>query len=80
MRIGKVILDTDNMSYEEVDILIRELRAIRERKRVERDLMASFANTIAKAKEEGFTFIEKHFGSVIEAGDYMLYDDRAGQN
>ena len=32
MRIGKVILDTDNMTYEEVDQLVQELREIRKRK------------------------------------------------
>ena len=32
MRIGRMIIDTDNMSIEEMDVLIREMRRIRARK------------------------------------------------
>ena len=33
MRIGRTIIDTDNMSVEDMDVIINELRAIRSRKR-----------------------------------------------
>ena len=53
MRIGNVILDTDNMTYEEVDILVKELRDIRKRKGEARDCKLRLNNAVIESREHG---------------------------
>ena len=50
MRIGNVILDTDNMTYEEVDILVKELRDIRKRKGEARDCKLRLNNAVIESR------------------------------
>ena len=56
MRIGRTIIDTDNMTTEELDIIIRELRGIRARKLKAEELKSRMVELIADAKENGFTY------------------------
>ena len=76
MRIGRMIIDTDNMSIEEMDIIIREMRAIRARKLKAEELKNRMLELIADAKESGFTFIDKDFGQVWTGNDVELYDEQ----
>ncbi len=76
MRIGRTIIDTDNMSIEDMDVIIKELRAIRARKAKAEELKTRMAELIAEAKEHGFTFIDKDFGQVWMGDDVELYDER----
>jgi len=76
MRIGRMIIDTDNMSIEEMDIIIREMRAIRARKLKAEELKNRMLELIADAKENGFTFIDKDFGQVWTGNDVELYDEQ----
>lgn len=77
MRIGKIMIDTDNMTVEELTALIVEFRKIRARKQVELDLKTRMNNLILEAKENGFTFIDNTCGFVREVDDFTLYDERA---
>ena len=77
MRIGKIMIDTDNMSDEELTTIINNLRAIRTRKREEAILRKDMNDLILKAKEKDFTFIDKACGFVREVDDFTLYDERA---
>ena len=76
MRIGRTIIDTDNMSVEDMDVIIKELRAIRARKLKAEELKNQMRELIADAKENGFTFIDKDFGQVWTSDDVELYDER----
>lgn len=76
MRIGRTIIDTDNMSIEDMDTIIREMRAIRSRKLKAEELKNRMLELIADAKENGFTFIDKDFGQVWTGNDVELYDER----
>lgn len=76
MRIGRTIIDTDNMSAEDMDVIIKELRAIRARKLKAEELKTRMLELIADAKENGFTFIDKDFGQVWSGNDAELYDER----
>ena len=76
MRIGRTIIDTDNMSAEDMDVIIKELRAIRARKLKAEELKTRMLELIADAKENGFTFIDKDFGQVWSGNDVELYDER----
>jgi spore germination protein YaaH len=76
MRIGRVIIDTDNMSVQDMDVIIRELRNIRARKLKAEELKSRMLELIADAKENGFTFIDKDFGQVWTSNDVELYDEQ----
>ena len=76
MRIGRTIIDTDNMSIEDMDTIIRELRAIRARKLKAEELKNRMLDLIADAKEHSFTFIDKDFGQVWTGNDVELYDEQ----
>ena len=76
MRIGRIIIDTDNMSIEEMETVIREMRKIRARKLKAEELKNRMLELIADAKENGFTFIDKDFGQVWTGNDVELYDEQ----
>ena len=76
MRIGRTIIDTDNMTTDELTAIIRELRDIRARKMKAEELKNRMLELIADAKENGFTFIDKDFGQVWTDNDFTLYDEQ----
>lgn len=77
MRIGRTVIDTDNMSIEELTIIIKELQGTRKRKEQTHALQMRMNDLILEAKEHGFTFIDKAYGFVREVDDFTLYDERA---
>ena len=77
MRIGRAIIDTDNMSIEELTLVIKELRDIRKRKEQAHALQMKMNDLILEAKEQGFTFIDNACGFVREVDDFTMFDERA---
>ena len=76
MRIGRFILDTDNMSIDELSTLIKELRDIRSRKVHAVALETEMTNLIAHANDLGYDFIDKDFGNVIQLHDLVIVDNK----
>ena len=76
MRIGRIMIDTDNMSIEELKTLEQEFHKIRRRKEQAASFCERLNELIAEAKAEGFTFVDKDFGQVIMGNDFMVYDER----
>lgn len=77
MRIGRMMVDTDEMTIDELTILINDLRKIRKRKQQVADFINRMDATIREAKAEGLVFLDKDYGNVLEEGDYVLFDERA---
>ena len=75
MRIGNVIIDTDNMSYDEVDILVKELRDIRKRKGEARDCKIRLNNAVMESREHGFRSVNRYTGEIFNAKDWWVYDE-----
>jgi len=75
MRIGNVILDTDNMSYDEINVLICELREIRKRKGEAHDCKLRIRNAVEESKEHGFRYVNRYTGEFFDATDWWVYDD-----
>lgn len=75
MRIGSVILDTDNMSVEDVNVLINQLKQVRARKSEARSYKQRLASMLEGMKEEGFTFCSQYTGEVLKAEDWLVYDE-----
>ena len=76
MMLKNVIVDTTDMSYEEVDALIQNLRVIRTRKGELKSRMSGFRSMIANMRnEEGMTLVSKMTGEVLNPDDWELYDE-----
>ena len=76
MMIKNVIVDTTDMSFEEVDALIQNLRAIRTRKGELTSRLDGFRTMIANMRnEEGMTFVSKTTGEILDPDDWELYDE-----
>lgn len=76
MRIGGVVFDTDNMTLKDVDILIKELRAVRNRKAKAHDCRTMLRNAVSFAKEEGMTLCSRMTGEVLNPDDWCVYDEQ----
>lgn len=75
MRIGNIILDTDNMTYEEVDILVKELRDIRKRKGEARDCMNRMKYAVEESSNHGFRYVNRYTGEIFNEKDWDVYDE-----
>lgn len=77
MRIGKIMIDTDNMTGDEIGSLISALEAVHARKTREENFRKQMNHLIEQAKKEGFTFIDRECGFVHEVDDFTVFDERA---
>lgn len=75
MRIGKVILDTDNMTLSEINQIMGELREIRKRKEQARDCKIRMTNAVEESGERGFRYINRYTGELFNANDWWVYDE-----
>ena len=76
MKIKNVVVDTTEMSYEDVDSLIQSLRKVRERKADLRNHLGNFRAMITNMRNnEGMTFVSKCTGEVLNPDDWELYDE-----
>lgn len=79
MRIGRINIDTESISTDELGQIINELKKIRARKLKAEMYQNSMNELIADAKAEGFTFVDKDFGSVLQENDFVMYDEKKGE-
>lgn len=77
MRVGKIMIDTDNMSPDEIGSLISALEVVHARKTRAESYHKQMNRLIEKAKAEGFTFIDKDYGFVREVDDFTVFDEKA---
>ena len=77
MRIGRIVIDTDDMTAEELATIIVELRKIRNRKMRKEELQEKMNSLIAEARQDGFVFIDNTCGFVREPDDFNIMDERA---
>jgi hypothetical protein len=72
----KIRVDTNEISYKEIDSLVQELREIRARKAELRSRMNEFRYLITALRNEaGVTFVSKHTGEVLNPDDWEVYDE-----
>lgn len=76
MRIGKVLIDTKDMSIEELDTLIKEMKHASDRKREARARKRNFVEMLTNMKEEGFTLCSKYTGEVLNADEWLVWDEQ----
>lgn len=69
--------ETTNMKIEAIDALIEELKELKSRKERADHWEWRINSLFARAKEEGFVFIDRDYGFVHEVGDCKVFDERA---
>ena len=75
MRIGPIILDTENMTYSEVGHLVSEFRKIRERKAKARDSRVMLRHAVAQSKEHNLVYVNRYTGEIFNPEDWFVYDE-----
>lgn len=68
-------MDTSDLTIEEIDSLIKELRKTRERKGEARTRHQNFCAMVENMKEDRFVFCSKHTGEILNPNDWVVYDD-----
>lgn len=76
MRIGRTIIDTDNMAIDELTTIINELREIRKRKQEAENFFARMTDLLNEATEHGFDFVDKDFGNILTPNDFVVLDNK----
>jgi len=74
MRIGPFTLDTENMTTDMVDSWIHELKRVRARKADADSFIRNFNALIENLRAEGFDFVDRDTGEVLEPKHWELYD------
>lgn len=75
MQMRNFIIDTDDLSFEELDDIIKRLRKARERKGEARARYQNLCEMIQHARDDHFTFCSRHTGEVFNPKDWVVYDD-----
>lgn len=75
MKMRNLIMDTSDLSFEELDTLIQQLRKTRERKGEARSRHQSLCSIIENMKEDQFVFCSKHTGEILNPNDWVVYDN-----
>lgn len=76
MRIEKTVIDTDNMSAEDLNVIINELRAIRTRKLQAEELKKRMDDLLTGAKKNNFIFINEYTGQVLPQEYIKVIDEQ----
>jgi hypothetical protein len=75
MKMRNLIMDTSDLSFEELDTLIQQLRKARERKGEARARYQNFSAMIENMREENLVFCSKHTGEILNPNDWVVYDN-----
>lgn len=75
MKMRNLIMDTSDLTLEEVDVLIQQLRKARERKGEARSRHQNLCAMIEHMKEDNLVFCSKHTGEILNPNDWVVYDN-----
>jgi len=75
MEIKNVIINTRDMSIEEMDALIRNLKRLSNRKREARARNVDLRAMVTNMKDDNFVFCNRHTGEIFNPDDWVVYDE-----
>lgn len=75
MRIGKTMLDLENLTEEDLTTVINEAKRLRSRKADARNLREKLGAMLETAKENNLAICSKYTGEVLKADDWVVYDN-----
>ena len=74
MKMRNLVMDTSDLSFEELDTLIQQLRKARERKGEARARHQNLCSMVENMREDNFVFCSKHTGEILNPNDWVVYD------
>ena len=75
MKMRNLVMDTSDLSFEELDALIRQLKKARERKGEARARYQNFSEMIQNMREDNLTFCSRQTGEILNPKDWVVYDN-----
>lgn len=75
MKMRNLVMDTSDLTLEEVDGLIQELRTVRARKGEARARHQNLCAMVETMKEDNFVFCSKYTGEILNPNDWVVYDN-----
>lgn len=75
MQMRNLVMDTSDLSFEELDTLIRQLKKARERKGEARARYQNFCTMIDTMKEDNLVFCSRYTGEILNPDDWVVYDN-----
>jgi len=76
MIINKVNLNAEEMSIEDISVMINELKRIRNRKGDARDRYNNFLAMIHEMKDAEMVFCNRYTGEIMNPNDWQIYDNQ----
>ena len=74
MKLRNLVMDTSDLSFEELDALIKELRKVRERKGEARARHQNPCTMVETMREANMTFCSRYTGEILNPQDWVVYD------
>ena len=75
MKFRNVTVDTNDMTYAEVNTLVQELRAVRARKEKLHDRINTMRAMTENMREAQMSWVNKYTGEVFNPEDWDLFDE-----
>lgn len=75
MKIGNVTINTEDMSLEDLDALVKEAKRVRSRKYNAREYFCRFEDLLSEVKDRGYALCDRYTGEVLKAKDWVVYDN-----
>lgn len=75
MKMRNLVMDTSDLSFEELDTLIHQLKKARERKGEARARYQNFCIMIDTMKDDNLVFCSRHTGEILNTHDWVVYDN-----
>ena len=75
MKFRNVTVDTNDMTYAEVNTLVQELRAVRARKEKLHDRINAMRAMTENMREAQMAWVNKYTGEVFNPKDWDLFDE-----
>ena len=75
MELTNVTLNTTDMSYNEINALIQELRDVRARKKELHERVLTMQAMVSNMRDSEMAWVNKYTGEVFDPEDWQLYDE-----
>lgn len=75
MELKNVTLNTADMSYNEVNALIQELRDVRARKKELHERVLTMQAMVSNMRDSEMAWVNRYTGEVFDPEDWQLYDE-----
>lgn len=75
MELKNVTLNTTDMSYNEINALIQELRDVRARKKELHERVLTMQAMVSNMRDSEMAWVNKYTGEVFDPEDWQLYDE-----